>query len=595
MVGIFLPEVADNKQQRENFGAYAVASPTDILSTTLEETIYYNPFSALTRSLSLAEAKAQGKMLTKDEWSSSKYFRDGMSYPEKGISEPAAKILAERYDERETRKAILSRGPGGFGMGAAKFGTALFGSLFDPLNVASVFVPGAAIRSFVNARRSVKLSEEIQKRKVVQETLFQSGKTRERFGLGALEGAIGVAPLEVPILIAAEMEQDKDYTILDSFLNVTIGSVLGGGLHAVGGIMADKLSRMRPETKEMAINSAISQKVMGKPVDVEDIVNRDKAYFYRKYDPKYQEPMVVNYADEDSVTARLEDIERLDDPKARAKGKTLPPMLNPIYHLNNNKKPLHLFDWLKRKKVSSSSTDYSELERFGPRVLEQITRKKPFTKGGVKVETLDNVIRDAVDAGYYFEEPSLSRFIDDLDDTISGRREVYTFADEDLILKIKEADELLDIANRYKINPKGLTDDQFKTEIRRNEEANAHYEEIGNRRYEDRSYNHIDPEDYDEIMTRQMESLDNYKNEFLDDDYEDIFSVPEPTLRDVELSDLDLEIQDLETNIQFFRENDLLDDFSEETLKNANDGIERVDVSFREAALAGAKCIMRST
>ena len=92
-----------------------------------------------------------------------------------------------------------------------------------------------------------------------------------------------------------------------------------------------------------------------------------------------------------------------------------------------------------------------------------------------------------------------------------------------------------------------------------------------------------------------MESLDNYKNEFLDDDYEDIFSVPEPTLRDVELSDLDLEIQDLETNIQFFRENDLLDDFSEETLKNANDGIERVDVSFREAALAGAKCIMRST
>ena len=75
--------------------------------STLEETIYYNPFSALTRSLSLAEAKAQGKMLTKDEWSSSKYFRDGMSYPEKGISEPAAKILAERYDERETRKAIL--------------------------------------------------------------------------------------------------------------------------------------------------------------------------------------------------------------------------------------------------------------------------------------------------------------------------------------------------------------------------------------------------------------------------------------------------------------------------------------------------------
>jgi hypothetical protein len=128
-----------------------------------------------------------------------------------------------------------------------------------------------------------KLGEQLSKKRIIQENLFQGGKTRERLGLGALEGAIGIAPLEVPILLAAEMEQDKDYTILDSFLNVTIGSALGGGLHAVGGLMADRLRRMRPETKEMAINSAIAQKTSGRPVDVEDIVNRDKSYEQKKY------------------------------------------------------------------------------------------------------------------------------------------------------------------------------------------------------------------------------------------------------------------------------------------------------------------------
>ena len=595
MVSIYLPEASDDPQQRENFAAYGVAKPTDIFSATLEDTLYYNPFSALTRSITLAEAKAQGRLLSKDEWSASNYFREGMVYPEKGLSEPAAKILAERYDERETRKAILTRGPGGFGMGAAKFGTALFGSLFDPLNVASVFVPGAAIRSFVAARRAVKLGEQLSKKRIIQENLFQGGKTRERLGLGALEGAIGIAPLEVPILLAAEMEQDKDYTILDSFLNVTIGSALGGGLHAVGGLMADRLRRMRPETKEMAINSAIAQKTSGRPVDVEDIVNRDKSYEQKKYDPKYHEPMVVNYADEKSVTARLEDIERLNDPKIRRKGKTLPPMLNPIYRLNNNKKPLHLYDWLKQKKVSAYSTDLPELERFGKQVSKEVVTKQDRNAKGNLVQTLDNVIRDAVDEGYYFEEPSLKTFIDDLDDTISGRREVYRMQDEEIVLKIRQAEEYKEIAATYGIDPKGMTDDEFMRVINNNVEANARHEEIINREYQDRSYNDIDAEDYDAIMTRQMESLELYKKEFMDDDFEEIFAVPEPTLRDVEMSDLDIEIQDLETNIQFLRDNDLLAEDADELIKNADDGIERVDTSFREAALAGAKCIMRST
>ena len=270
-------------------------------------------------------------------------------------------------------------------------------------------------------------------------------------------------------------------------------------------------------------------------------------------------------------------------------------MLNPIYRLNNNKKPLHLYDWLKQKKVSAYSTDLPELERFGKKVLQEIVTKQARNPKGNLVQTLDNVIRDAVDEGYYFEEPSLKTFIDDLDDTISERREVYRMQDEEIVLKINQAKEYREIADTYGIDAKGMTDDEFMRVINNNVEANARHEEIINREYQDRSYNDIDAEDYDAIMTRQMESLELYKKEFMDDDFEEIFAVPEPTLRDVEMSDLDVEIQDLETNVQFLRDNNLLDEDAEELIKNADDGIERVNTSFKDAALAGAKCIMRST
>jgi len=173
MTGIYLPEAQDDKLARDQFLNYSVSDNLDVLGATLEETFYYNPFVSLSRQMVLKHQQKIGNKLGKDEWSASDYYRDGLSYPEQGLTEGAAKAIADSYDQRQERKEIFSRAQGGVGMGIAKFGVSLVGSMLDPLNIASAFVPGAAIRTFVNARRAMKAGESIKRNRLLQESLFK--------------------------------------------------------------------------------------------------------------------------------------------------------------------------------------------------------------------------------------------------------------------------------------------------------------------------------------------------------------------------------------------------------------------------------------
>jgi hypothetical protein len=103
------------------------------------------------------------------------------------------------------------------------------------------------------------------------------------------------------------------------------------------------------------------------------------------------------------------------------------------------------------------------------------------------------------------------------------------------------------------------------------------------------------PEDFDTMMTKQMESEKALDIHIQTEGVDDIYTGAEPEFRDPELDQLNVETKDLETDIETLRNNNLLSDEDELAIKEADEGIERVDVSFREAAIAGARCIMRST
>lgn len=94
----------------------------------------------------------------------------------------------------------------------------------DPLNVASAFIP------FVpEARYAMWLA------RAGENTLARAAV---RVGAGAIEGAGGAVVLE-PINWAGATSDQRDYGLMDSFINVTMGGVMGGGLHTIGGGVYD--------------------------------------------------------------------------------------------------------------------------------------------------------------------------------------------------------------------------------------------------------------------------------------------------------------------------------------------------------------------
>lgn len=114
-------------------------------------------------------------------------------------------------------------------------GAAMLGlSMLDPVNLVTGIFPAAT------AFRAVGLA----KAAATTEAFALAGKTGATIGqrvaaraiTGAIEGAVGNVPLE---LVTAPMRQDmgEDYTAMQSVANIAMGSVIGGGLHVVGGAL----------------------------------------------------------------------------------------------------------------------------------------------------------------------------------------------------------------------------------------------------------------------------------------------------------------------------------------------------------------------
>tara|TARA_R110002020_G_scaffold208537_1_gene414319 strand:+ start:3156 stop:4982 length:1827 start_codon:yes stop_codon:yes gene_type:complete len=129
--------------------------------------------------------------------------------------------------EEVTRRSILQSSDGDVSTMAAQFGIGLFGSMLDPLNVASGFVPVIGV-----ARYSRMLAQQAS-------TL---GRTGVRIGVGSAEGAAGAVMVEPLVLMATDVT-GYEYDYYDSFANLAFGTVLGGGLHGLGGLAADAITR----------------------------------------------------------------------------------------------------------------------------------------------------------------------------------------------------------------------------------------------------------------------------------------------------------------------------------------------------------------
>jgi hypothetical protein len=288
---------------RQTFLEEIEAPLGDTLGVAAHEALLYSPTWSYVRNVELDEAEhgARAALLSPGaEW------RDGalrlppsspmlpaddararvaeaeldLKIPDVGIREGALEVLMQRKSDERRRRDILARGPAGVLPTAARFGVALGASAFDPLNVASAFVPVVS-----QARYAAMLGQ----------AGSRVGRAAVRARVGAIEGTAGAALVE-PIVLSAAHQEQADYDLTDSLLNIALGTALGGGLHVGFGAAADALKAGRawqearateelprlledvqPEIREAALRTSVAQAVTGRQIDVEPILALDHA------------------------------------------------------------------------------------------------------------------------------------------------------------------------------------------------------------------------------------------------------------------------------------------------------------------------------
>src|SRR5262249_10516899 len=142
------------------------------------------------------------------------------------IPESVAQDLYEHHRDQLFREDTMARAGVG---GVARFTTGIAASLLDPVSVASAFIPGVG-----EARAAQILGAGAGG----LESLSTIGRIGARAIAGASSGLIGTTALQ-PIQGALSLAERADYTMQDALLNMAMGTVMGGGLHVVGGAVGD--------------------------------------------------------------------------------------------------------------------------------------------------------------------------------------------------------------------------------------------------------------------------------------------------------------------------------------------------------------------
>ena len=254
----------------------------------------FNPLSSIGTYWDMESARSQSieqdqNRVSRDELNK-EYSDLGLFFKEDEFQSVVDIMVEEKKEERQ-RQSIIQRGPKGFAVGVAKFATGLSVSLFDPINIAASFIPVFGQARFAGL-------------------VARQGFTRARAARGVVEGAVGATLVE-PIVYGVAQKVQADYGLADSLLNITFGTILGGGLHVGAGKLKDlrtaskfkqrmkeagtpdeqlnlykeyypensrimrDLEMTNPQTRKLLLEKSLNDLLLEKPVDVSPVVSAD--------------------------------------------------------------------------------------------------------------------------------------------------------------------------------------------------------------------------------------------------------------------------------------------------------------------------------
>ena len=585
MVDFFVPEQKYDQNAFDNYFDVSKAGTLDVLGATLDETLYYNPLSALNRTFDqYLGPSANGRVLSSDEFRGSQYFREGIEVDENGITEGLANLLSERHDRRENFRFTLNRSRGGFGLGAAQFGTMLAGSVLDPLNVASAFIPAIG-----------------QARMATMAARF--GKTGSRLMAGAIDGAVGATVLEPLVIGQAYLEQDADYGLMDSFLNVTFGSVLGGGLHVGFGKISDRIEASR--VSDEALARSVAQAVTDQPVTAGRLVEQQEAAKDADIIAKANERLAQDRSvrgverrfDPETGDIIEETVLRGDEPpaEARRKGKARPPQLRV-------EEPKTLIQYIRAKGgIDPNGTGATDLKE----VIPAAKAGKFYVSAAKGGRSVDDMLTAAREDGYLPaaiegvpDEIDINDFINAVREDKAGNKQ-YSAAEQDAVDAFQAAQDIQEFLDKRGIDPTGLSETELDRVIAETELLEYNQNAVSGLEQRD-----VEPQSLEGSPLTQQESL-NAQNEARIQDYNlGVDADQKPKLDEMDVAGMDLTIQEfqdtvdeialLEQDLEVLRADVTIPADIDEDIRIADEALRRADEYMDEAARTAAVCVNRN-
>jgi hypothetical protein len=561
MTEILFPEISTDTSHVRR---YFQDTPSDLGSVLHQEFLSAANFGPEALASLGAYTRANlfdDNLLSPEEYRESQYFREGIKVSERGIKLSMAQSLAESYDRRFKRDLVLSRARRGAKVSTLRFGAGIVGGILDPINLGvGLFAPVAVGLNATARAAAIRATSGVTQR---------YGKTAGRFVSGAGEAVIGAAAVEPLLYSGARIQQDPSYGIFDSFVNITLGSVLGGTISGVGGKFTDVLRRANPETVQQAYQAAIAQQVEGFPVDVDAVFDADMAV-----SPALRAQGVVKRSQKEIDALVVK----------RPKSNELPPSLKAI-----NSTPTKLSQFV----INVGRVDP---ESIGSADLRQKLDAGDFRllkRGGLP---LQEVISRAQEQGYfpakidtYSQEVDLDEFLAALDE------DPYSSIDQ-LAIDKQAAEDLYDRTLSLGINPKGMTDEELfeaisiaETALTAEEAAQLEMdvmEGIPPERLEteiakvEEMYERGSGVMYFQEYTQELESLSSNFNKTSRTNDDAIQAMEEDMSR-------------LDGQIAALRDNGVLSDEDMQALQEFDDFIARVD-ELEPVINSGAVCVMRT-
>lgn len=568
---IYYPNINLSKSHVDNYFEYTPADTRDVLSARFMSGATFGSQKLKSVGQAFARQFYDENTLSLNEYNESQYYRPGLQIPQTGVRESVARSLAEAYDRRYERDLTLSRAQRTFGVAAAGLSAEIVGSIFDPTNIGIGIAAPLAVGLYAPARAAAIAA--------TSGITTRFGPTAGRVAAGAGEAAVAGVAFEAAIALpGAYLEQDPDYELMDAFINVTAGAILGGSVTGIGGKLTDVFARAKPETVQAAYETSLGQLATGQPVNVTPVLKTDPALNF-----EYNREL-------DIKTNRA--LQMLDEAPLEVPGKTkeLPPALQPA-----KKKPSTNLNEFIRKKggINPKSVGVADLvERL------QSSGFRVLNNQGM---TLEQIKFAAQEEGFfpskvdtYNTEVSFDEFVDAVE-TDAITKSWYSDFDGEAIA-YREAIELEERVAELGIDPRGLSDEELFDEITIAENSITEEQliEIEKSKGPGVTEQELNAE-IARVQSMNMEELGLQDfNDFLEAVTQEAVDFDKARVSvDSEIAEFNKQIQLLEDEVRFMADNQLIDDATLVELDEWSAYVERSE-KLDDVFGAGARCVMGS-